>query len=321
MQKEGTNIYAEKMGYDVFYHLSGKNLSGNVHSVFQNAVNITLLNGYFFTLLDRQYGSIPFGISVHKENNGFLTELGMRAGKDVFIVNDSIFCNGAPFLSFQYATVVRKPDVLLPAGFDTQIIYNNCRYIVQYVLTRKKNKGFSWLYVHFENILDQTKLNYKGTDELNFHAVRILERMVGAYLQEDYQSTGMYLRKLIGLGYGLTPSGDDFLVGFFATLYFATHNSDFNAELFVKLREYVSSEIEGNTTKISEVYLKYALKGEVSELLYSFIRGIYCEREDNLDFLINNMMDLGSSSGIDMILGCLFAFRLIKVTHQEEIAN
>ncbi|MGB6538500.1 MAG: DUF2877 domain-containing protein [Xanthobacteraceae bacterium] len=105
------------------------------------------------------------------------------------------------------------------------------------------------------------------------------------------------IAELIGLGPGLTPSGDDFLCGAMAALHYLGHNAV--ARL---LAEHVLSAAANATNFISASYLRWAAAGEVSEVLFDVLRSI-ASGGDELDACLDVVDGVGHTSGWDTLTG------------------
>ncbi len=106
--------------------------------------------------------------------------------------------------------------------------------------------------------------------------------------------------KLIGLGRGLTPSGDDFLCGFFAVL-------NARGVLAVPLREAVFDNLD-RTTNISIAYLNAILGRRYFTVYDRAVRAIFSDGDfkDDIDFVLS----MGASSGTDTLIGALTAAKM-----------
>ncbi|MDO4594666.1 MAG: DUF2877 domain-containing protein [Tissierellia bacterium] len=105
----------------------------------------------------------------------------------------------------------------------------------------------------------------------------------------DYISSKS-LEDLIGLGKGLTPSGDDFLAGFLAVNFLLNKKLDFNFDYT-------------RTNSISARFLKYARKEIFSE---SLIKALTKSPE-----YFEQILNYGHTSGADTILGIYYALKNI----------
>lgn len=103
------------------------------------------------------------------------------------------------------------------------------------------------------------------------------------------------LYKMIGFGAGLTPSLDDWLVGF---LYVLLRQPE--TALTDQLCRLVSNLAEKRTNRISAAYLKSAAEKLYFETLQRAGEA-RCSRD------LRPLMGIGSSSGCDMLTGMLFA--------------
>lgn len=110
-------------------------------------------------------------------------------------------------------------------------------------------------------------------------------------------------RKLMGLGQGFTPAGDDFLSGFLATLNALSKAYGFKG--FFLSRE----EILSSTSWASGMLLYYSQYGYVSEGISKVIQSL----RDSVGFLdaLIDLMRIGHTSGLDISLGILIASSMI----------
>ncbi len=110
---------------------------------------------------------------------------------------------------------------------------------------------------------------------------------------------------LIGLGPGLTPSGDDFLVGFLAGLYCRVGEDERRRKFFAAFGKYVN-RFSKETNDISRTYLYHATRGQVSSRLVKLAEAISRgESSVNLMQIAEEAMNVGHSSGMETIAGLL----------------
>jgi hypothetical protein len=123
-------------------------------------------------------------------------------------------------------------------------------------------------------------------------------------------------RGLIGLGEGLTPSGDDLLVGFSAVLRAVASPLD------PGLAQACARLARGRTTRVAEVFLTHAGRGEYSARIHGLVRALGAERHAprvaggpsaeplaagrvSLADAFTLALGWGASSGADTLLGVL----------------
>jgi len=114
------------------------------------------------------------------------------------------------------------------------------------------------------------------------------------------------LVNLIGLGSGLTPSGDDFLVGYLAGLWCAVRDSVERRHFVDKLGQAVI-QLSEQTNDISRTYLFHAAHGQVSGRLEALARAISRgESPEQILPVAEFAMDSGHTSGMEAVTGLLF---------------
>lgn len=117
---------------------------------------------------------------------------------------------------------------------------------------------------------------------------------------------------LLGRGPGLTPSGDDVLVGMIAALWFV---GEIDSSSLAPLSRLLATDGFRLTTDISAEYLRYACRGMVTgalrDLLFALDRSDSRMTADAVDQLRRH----GHTSGMDCLLGVLTCLRHIATEH------
>lgn len=110
---------------------------------------------------------------------------------------------------------------------------------------------------------------------------------------------------LLGLGNGLTPSGDDVLCGM---LYVLERSPAARWESVRCLKDMLHREGARRTNAISAAYLAAIAAGAEYERMRDVLIWLSGEGEDR----VHRLLEVGSSSGSDMLLGMLLACRLLE---------
>jgi hypothetical protein len=130
-----------------------------------------------------------------------------------------------------------------------------------------------------------------------------LGRMVLAG-QRDPEGLAAAASGLIGLGPGLTPSGDDALVGWLCA-FGALGDGDANLrDARDGLAQYVTGAA-GRTTAISRHYLRHAARGEVGTHLTALAEAIARGDATRTGAAVSEALAVGATSGADGVLGLL----------------
>jgi hypothetical protein len=132
-----------------------------------------------------------------------------------------------------------------------------------------------------------------------------IQKIILATRQLDTRGTFDSCKKLIGLGQGLTPSGDDLLVGYLAGLWSAVRDREERRAFLRELGEALRS-VATQTNGLSRTYLVLAADGQVSSGITGLIEAICRGWEtDRLLDAAEKVMRIGHTSGMDTVTGLL----------------
>ncbi len=146
-------------------------------------------------------------------------------------------------------------------------------------------------------VLDRlAKINYQ--DKIGFQLtpktkkiIKFLERST----LNDITANEEAMRHLIGRGIGLTPSGDDFLMGFTMVLMSIDMGKLWTRQL--------QGAVDNRTTDISIAYYRALLDFTVSSPYMDLLEGIFSSDDMLLDESIERIKGYGHTSGYDSLYG------------------
>ena len=110
-------------------------------------------------------------------------------------------------------------------------------------------------------------------------------------------------QKLAGLGIGLTPSGDDFIMGAILAAWII-HPADVAGVLAAGVTEVAAAL----TTSLSGVWLRSAGRGEAGILWHNFFDALISVDAIAIQLLIKKMLSIGHTSGADALAGFFGVF-------------
>jgi hypothetical protein len=159
-----------------------------------------------------------------------------------------------------------------------------------------------------QNLIDQ--YGEKSPLDVRFHGPNSLK--LNHYLKAVQTATTdkkliQSLVQLVGRGQGLTPTGDDFIIGFLASLWYhkATELIDVIANgLHPPLND------SATTTFISRHYLLASLNGYFVEWFVEIYQNLL--QQTSIQTPLNNIANMGHSSGLDTIYGLYEGFLWIQ---------
>lgn len=108
------------------------------------------------------------------------------------------------------------------------------------------------------------------------------------------EQIGRAAASLAGLGNGLTPAGDDYLVGAMAALWLTG---------FKSLLPDIAGAAVPQTTTLSGAFLNAAARGEFMEPWHHLVQSLYADDMAALSLALVQVAHFGASSGLDALAG------------------
>jgi Protein of unknown function (DUF2877). len=133
--------------------------------------------------------------------------------------------------------------------------------------------------------------------------------LIAATKRFDIEGSTDGAQKMIGLGPGVTPTGDDILIGFLAGLW-SVAGEDNQRLLFISDFGKALLSLAKETNEISRTYLYHAVRGEFSSSFITLIKAIGESEEERLTRAAKNAMQVGHSSGMDSITGLVIGLTI-----------
>ena len=113
-------------------------------------------------------------------------------------------------------------------------------------------------------------------------------------------------RRLIGLGPGLTPSGDDLLVGCLRGLWLIRPDAQAAPQMLDRLRADLLPGLGERTTRVGAEFIRYALDGAFAEVLDRAAEALLPPTSPQLvQSALGRLLAQGETSGTDTTLGLL----------------
>lgn len=286
-------LTAISMGYAV----PNENFGASVHSIFTSAMNFRL-NGEdrLLTLIASGEGDLPQGIRLDAPADFSFEKIAV--GEPV-VCRDGIlyFENGS--LTIQLSGARRWKCDLPALKFD----------ITNPAVSAAWN--FVWTALNKRQRLKGSEVIAEDLFQLEPGRMGI-SRRVGEAMRDLLQSTRQYeltdtsaVASLIGLGPGLTPSGDDLLVGYMAGLWSTVRDRSERAQFISSLGETIS-HLSHKTNDISRTYLYHAVQGQVSSRLANLAEAIsHGTSTEQLLEIAEAAMRIGHTSGMETVTGLL----------------
>ncbi len=133
-------------------------------------------------------------------------------------------------------------------------------------------------------------------------APQSIEDLCAGVATGDVASCRSAARRLAGLGGGLTPAGDDFLVGAVHAAWL-THPPR-EAALLSEVIAFAATPL---TTRLSAAWLRAAARGEAAAPWHALVEALAACDETALLAAARRILSIGHTSGADALAGCVAA--------------
>ena len=111
---------------------------------------------------------------------------------------------------------------------------------------------------------------------------------------------------LIGRGPGLTPSGDDFLVGCLRGLWLMHKHAPVARRMLDHLQDALLPNLDARTTRVGAEFIRYALDGAFAEVLDQAALALLAPvHPPVVQYPVSHLLAQGETSGTDTMLGLL----------------
>ncbi len=275
---------------------------GRVHSVFPRACNIELQSGELVTALTVDLGDLPAGIRCAPTGDSFREWLCQEQvaliDRGILEVPQARFC-----VDFSRAPVWRCPAVRI----DTRDA-STVRALSELRATLRRAGpagGFSALLLTTDGARSSLERSIRERLQL------ALPFLATAVRRRSVDEVSAALSQLIGLGVGLTPSGDDFTVGCLAALHSRSWACPGIGALLGALAAPLGQLALG-TNAISRQQLHDAAHGRFARRLVSVLQALALG--EGTAWHAQQALRSGFSSGADTLCGLLFGLSAFSAT-------
>jgi hypothetical protein len=265
--------------------MASGDFTGAVHSVFGRACNIALDGGSMLTLLAAEFGNVPHGARLDTPP-GFKFDRALGTG-------ERVGCRGGVA---RFATAGLAVRLSGARRWHAELDH----LVVDLGLPRV---AAAWKLTQLVMEL-HARAHSQGGLNLPHARRKALPDAVSA-LRRRASKTAVV--RLVGCGPGLTPAGDDLLVGFLAGLRASAGNCASRQAFLAEFSATVRGAATG-TNAISRTYLEHASDGAFAEPLVHLVRCIAEGAEaHHVEAAAGMALAVGATSGADGVRGLLTA--------------
>ncbi len=146
-------------------------------------------------------------------------------------------------------------------------------------------------------------------DQITQNVMPIIDKIGLSIRNSDWLELVKHSENIVGVGVGLTPSGDDFLSGVFAALYY--YNRTFAKGFTVDNLKRLAVLVGYRTSLFSATLIKAASQGWVLDLISDWLVSLFQGDSKQVQKLTGKILEIGHSSGSDILLGLITALESI----------
>ncbi len=276
----------------------GTTMTGSVHSVFTRSVNL-LAGNALITLTDGSSGNQPNGICCRFE--GMPLPMLFQQGDLFHLGHEALLFPDKNMVACLTQATVWEPDCPM---LNRLTVETGARRLVRWL---EDHSDFLTSYPHLRWLWDRlysfSPLPIQG-DPWIFHFADSIENMIHAVENAAWADALASAKNLLGLGIGLTPSGDDFLLGFF------TAGQTLGPwDVMDHLVSQIADSAPQRSPLVSATFLHALSQRQISERFGSLLAALNCPDPELLDTAAISMLHYGSSSGMDTMFGLLFGIQ------------
>ena len=269
---------------------------GKLHSIFETSINLKF-GERLINISCNHTVMPPFGIQIPEYGIKKITA-NIENGEEI------IFDSKEKSLLFQDMELKLNlrgwiyGSKILPVKADKKNIEKNIKEILGYFLGNNDKNGFGIGNKRFVKVItdvENSTLNEEVLVKIN-------------NIRKDVEAGKTEIKNynyFLGRGEGLTPGGDDFIIGIMAAMNFLNHKKT------EKLKKELMQDIYKKTTDISAEYLYYGVISCFSLNITEFCKKLLFNNINNeeekkaLYKSYENLIKNGHTSGVDTLMGIL----------------
>jgi len=295
---------------------------GRVSHIYQNGFDLLRNGGRLIHLRNGKWLASPFGMILDRPVGEWIRRVSLKVG-DVFHRQDRWLqreTGERGIISFDLVEVIDLQKILSPTPPGPETLKAWIQILAENILQTGRFEGIGGSLILLKR--ECPGLFPDSSIPQSFwsrHALKRVAKLVESVKGRNSETFQEAYEGLLGLGPGVTPAGDDFLVGLLAahTLFSSSFRHWIEKEgLTMRMRE----KIDGRTSRVASQFLGYALKGLFSETLYRVFEELTSQihgqpgadrsfRGEDWEGAIHDFLQWGHSSGTDALTGVVFGFR------------
>ena len=274
---------------------------GWVHSCYAHIINVRTPSGHLLTLQGEGLLQAPLGLALATD----VEALGTRLPVGALVVQDIPPARRSPAaLRLRCAdALVWDGQVAAQPGLTPSVLASRAHELAAWLCLHTPTRGLTPILLALE--YGHGPMGLSATNAIAYAALAPLCAGRPAFAVPTLLTL---VKALVGLGEGLIPSGDDFLVGLLAVL----HVTGFlPCSAASPVREQFCQCIRLGTSQLSGEFLRCAFAGHFAEPLVLLVHALCAPDTDTWPVHAATLATVGHSSGVDAMVGIALGCRLL----------
>jgi len=281
--------------------------AGEVHSVFDRTFNI-IIGDELVGVARNSISRSPINLITDIPSSKNMPSLGVRKGMQVRKVGNRVLVGEVLEISLEGAQLWR-PKTRAERCLGPELIKRNLELAKRLAANKSGREGLGQLLPNVEEIVSGIVPHVSYSNQVIEVALPHLVNLVKSVRAGDVRGVEESAQKLVGLGPGLSPSADDALSGFTASLWWVSHSLNRGINSVKGINETIVS-CSGTTTLLSQQLLRHAAKGETNERVGGLLEAILAGTTSDVEKGVEEVLQIGETSGIDIMVGLLLGVQL-----------
>jgi hypothetical protein len=270
-----------------------KRCTGQFHSIFNSCINVTLRDNFLLSLILETKPIHSRAVQIY-QNDWFYYRLHqIEPGDKIYLNDDRLEIPSLSLLIPFSRSYIWDPEEW-PESHKSSIsnLWKNAEFIRKVLFDVDEERILSFpgeFKILFQNRIASLRYAVKENS---------LSKVIDA------------IAHLIGFGPGLTPSGDDFMVGFISSYHYLKKSKFI---LSINMNDFVEQILllyKNKTTFISEMMIYEACKGRFFKPIVELMRNLFFSDQKNSLVSAYRLTKIGSSSGMDILRGIICGIEL-----------
>ena len=308
------------------YIKNNTTIIANVHSIFNNACNIEFKEK-LITILTKDKIIAPMSIVIDNQEGFDFKKLKINSNSKFVFTDEFIICSNFTFKVNLKNVKIYDPNIKgIDNYIEEEILLKNLIKMKDILFEYGKLDFFYPLIADIKNsinnelvyklrIINPEKLSnglsLKNNDKSYLFIKDKFIEFLKAIISFDISNIEDYASNIIGFGFGLTPSIDDFISGLMISIIYLGDYYNLDIKNIYKFNNKLITKSISKTTKVSSEMLINSAKGAISRGIKLLMTTLLSDDDDvRITNDLKRVISFGETSGSDMAFGIYIGFAI-----------